>query len=417
MLCGKDFYQEGKYMPTRRYHASKLFNKFLKLIANPYLKHLFELSIDNTQVKRLKPPYIVLANHTNFWDPFLLSLFIRDPVYFLTSDAYFRSRFIRFLLKLVGAIPKTKSISDPSSIRAVREAVKNGSIIGIFPEGKRNWDGRTLPLLKPTAKLIKSLNIPVVSLLFKGAYLAMPRWASNSRKGRLEMNFSIVLRPQEIELLSVDEIFTKITGSLMYDEYEFQRKHMNPYTGRNLAEKLERFLFCCPNCKSIGDLTSNGDLFCCANCGYSVSYNRYGFFETDGRKIYFDNPRDWNLWQLEYMDSVIAEKSVSASQLPIIEDHGIILRASQRAGSLNKLSDDGCLRLYMDRVEYCICNEVYKCFPINEMRGLNVQFNSQLEFMIGREVYRFSDKDGVMNAYKWVMAIDAVKNHFAKPRY
>lgn len=401
-------------MATRRYHASKLFNKFLKLIANPYLRHLFDLSIENTQIMDLKPPYIVLANHTNFWDPFLLSLCIPDPVYFLTSDAYFRSRLLKSLLRLVGAIPKTKSLSDPSSIRAIREAVKNGSIIGIFPEGRRNWDGTTLPLLRPTAKLIKSLNIPVVSLLFKGAYLAMPRWASNTRRGKLDMNLSIVLRPQDIEVLTVDEIFSKITGSLAYDEYDYQRKHMNPYSGRNMAEKLERFLFCCPDCKKIGGLASKGDLFSCRNCGYTVSYNRYGFFETDRGNLHFNNPRDWNIWQLGYLDAFAAEMSVSGNRLPMLEDCGIILRTSQSGGSLNKLSDDGCLNLYADRLEFRIGGEVYKSFPINEIKGLNVQFSSQLEFISDHAVYRFSCRNGVMNAYKWVMAIGAVKNNIIK---
>ena len=399
-------------MAAKKYYASRLFNKFLKMLVKPYMKHLFDYSIDNTQIQSLKPPYIILANHTNFWDPFLLALCVPDPVYYLASDAYFRSPILKYLLRLVGAIPKTKFLSDPSSIRAINGVVKNKNIIGIFPEGRRNWDGTTLPLLRPTAKLIKSLNIPVVSVLFKGAYLSMPRWASSTRKGELKMTLSVVLKPEDIEMLSVDGIFLKITGSLLYDEYEYQRKHKNSYIGRNKAEKLELFLFCCPECKNIGRLTSKGDVFTCGNCGYTVTYNSFGFFETDGAKLYFDNPKDWNLWELEYLEAFMNEQVASDNQLPLLQDHNIILRTGRGVGPLDTLSADGSLYLYDNRLEYYIGKELLKSFPVREIRGINIQFNNQLEFICDHIVYRFNTKTGVMGAYKWVMAIGAVKKLF-----
>lgn len=396
-------------MAVKKYKAGKILNKVLKLIAGIYFKHLFDYSMEVEQLQGIKTPYIVLANHTNFWDPFLLSMCIPVPVYFLTSDAYFRNPILKQLLKLVGAIPKTKLVSDPLSIRAILGVVKRNGVIGIFPEGSRNWDGRTLPLLHPTAKLIKHLGIPVVTVVFKGACLSMPRWASSVRKGHLSMVISQVLDANETKLLSSDEIFSRISESLSYDEYDYQREHMYPYKGQNMAERLELFLFACPGCRSTDKLTSARETLCCSNCGYQVSYNAYGFFRTSGQKLYFDNPRDWNNWQLNYLDAMITSQAASGSLLPLLQEHNIKMRIGQRTGSLKTRVTDGTLSIYPGRLEYSIAAKLILSFNIEEISGENVQFNNQLELICKKILYRFSVKDGNMSAYKWVNAIEILK--------
>ena len=84
--------------------ASKSFNTFLKPVVKFYLNRIFELEYDIKNISDLKPPYFVIANHVNFWDPFIVSLCVPEPIYFIASDAYFRSRILKRLLRLVGEI-------------------------------------------------------------------------------------------------------------------------------------------------------------------------------------------------------------------------------------------------------------------------------------------------------------------------
>ena len=396
-------------MKRKKYKAGKLFNKFLKLTIGNYMKLLFDYSVENSQLNGLKPPYVIIANHTNFWDPFLLSMCIPEPVYFVTSDAYFRNPVLKFLLKFVGAIPKTKLVADPLSIRGIIEVVRGNGVVGIFPEGRRNWDGTTLPLLRPTAKLIKSLNIPVVTVLFKGACLSMPRWAASPRRGRLTMTLSRTLEPNDIKLLSTGEIFAAISESLAYSEYEYQRKHMNPYKGQGLAEKLELFLFCCPECESIGSLVSSDNKLRCRNCTYEVLYNDFGFFESCTHRLHYDNPGDWNLWQLEQLNSLISLKIPLDNNTPIFTDNDIILKTGQKTGALEMKATGGILSLYADRIEFSVKNEVFHFFQIADIIGENIQFNNQLEFTYDKKLYRYSGRNGNLAAYKWVRAIGFVK--------
>lgn len=398
-------------MAVRKYKASLLLNRLLRPLFSLYLNKLFNYSIVNKDIlEGIKPPYIVLANHTNFWDPFLLSLCFSEPIYFVASDAYFRNPMLRRLLKLVGAIPKTKLVSDPGAIRGILEVVKNRGIIGIFPEGRRNWDGKTLPLLRPTAKLIKSLKIPVVSVLFKGANLSMPRWSSKTRKGRLSMELFKVLDPDQMKSLTVDEIFTEISYSLQYSEYDYQRTHMCRYRGRKKAEHLERFLFSCPECKSIDSMTSEADTFKCAACGYHTVYNSYGFFESDLNPLHFDNPMDWNDWQLEHLHQLVCESLQSGRKQAILQEHSIIMRTGGKAGSLSAGTGEGTLSLYPDRLVYAFGKGPDIHFPISDISGDNIQFNNQLELIFNKVLYRFKSKNGRMSAYRFAKAIETIRS-------
>lgn len=395
-------------MADRFVKASGFFNKFLKFTLGSYLRVLFDLKIYKDGINGLKPPYIVLANHTNFWDPFLLSLCFSNPIYFVTSDTHFRSRILKNLLKLVGAIPKTKFVSDPSATRDIFKVVKIGGIIGIFPEGRRSWDGKTLPLIYPTAKLIKSLGLPVVTVVFKGANLAMPRWAKSSRKGEVNMHCELLLNKEAIEKMTVEDIFNSISSSLAHDEYEWQKSRMTPYKGKSPAERLELFLFCCPHCKAIGTMASNDDAFFCKKCGYSVTYDKYGFFTKQQGKSYFDNPRDWNLWQLDYTGSLPGLYADNNIEGPIFEDKDVLAQTGGRLITLKRLQT-GKLYMYANRIVFHGDEGLELEFPIRKLYGENIQSNRQLEFYYEKVLYRFTGNTYCLSAYKWVKAIDIFK--------
>lgn len=104
---------------------------FLKAFLGIYLRHTYRTSAENADAAALKPPYVLLANHTNFWDPFFLSIYMPEPVCFVTSDAYFRNPILKRLLRMAGAIPKSKFIADAVTVLDILRVKKNGGVIEI----------------------------------------------------------------------------------------------------------------------------------------------------------------------------------------------------------------------------------------------------------------------------------------------
>lgn len=97
---------------------------------------------DCSGIEDVKPPYIVLGNHTSFIDPALVQCAIaKYPCYFLTTNFYFRLPVIGKILSFFGAIPKTQFLPDIRSTRGALAVIARGDVVGIFPEGRRSIDG------------------------------------------------------------------------------------------------------------------------------------------------------------------------------------------------------------------------------------------------------------------------------------
>jgi len=88
-------------------------------------------------------PVLLVANHPNsLLDPAMVAVAARRSVRFLAKAPLFSDRLIGWLIRGAGAIPVYRHRDDPGStsrntemFSAVRDALVEGSAVGIFPEG------------------------------------------------------------------------------------------------------------------------------------------------------------------------------------------------------------------------------------------------------------------------------------------
>ena len=82
-----------------------------------------------------KKPYIVVINHFSYIDPVFVIHALQKPITFLAaSDQVIETQFI-WAPFIYGFIPTDRSNLAPSTIKNSIRALKNGEILGIFPEG------------------------------------------------------------------------------------------------------------------------------------------------------------------------------------------------------------------------------------------------------------------------------------------
>jgi 1-acyl-sn-glycerol-3-phosphate acyltransferase len=389
--------------------ANSLFIALLRNSLGKAIKAYFNVKYEDKSIMGLKPPFIILGNHTNNLDPFFIAVRVKAPVHFVASDEYFRNPTLRFLLNLVGAIPKVKLTTDVSSVNNIINLIKTKRVIGIFPEGSRNWDGNTLGILLPTAKLIKRLKVPVVAAVSSGAYMSWPRWAKTIRRGQVNIKFKVILNEKDIEDKSRNEIYSILKDSLEHNEYKNQREFMQPFRGNALAEYLELFLYVCPECLSIGNLKSEDDKLYCEKCGHTVTYDKYGFLKGEG-KTYFDNPSDWGKWQTDWFKGKIENQFHDINKLEdaIITDE-VLIKVGGKASPLKDL-DYGTIELNLQEIKFKGQKNKEIAFNIKKIRGINVQYNNLFEFYYENILYRFIFKTKYVSAYKWVEAVELIKS-------
>ncbi len=355
----------------------------------------------------LKPPYLVLSNHLNTFDPMIISCSVPRNIQWVASDVLFRNRFLRFLLKrVVGAISKSKAKSDFYTIRQITEVVRDKGIIGLFPEGQRSWDGRTLPIMYATAKLVRMLKIPVVFCILEGGYHTLPRWSPHRRKGEMTLSFQDPWMPEEFAKLKADEIFQEITRRLAYDAYEYQRSRQIIFASNRRAEYLEHVLFVCPSCRSISTIHSEGNHCRCTSCSLEAEVDPYGFFVFNRPQIDFETVAHWNDWQLEYLREQFASQTWGPDEV-LFSNEDVTHATGYRDSAMN---DQGTVRLSFtpkgfrmedDRGTYL--------FDFNEINALSVSLQRNIEFYEGQTLHRFVTPKPRASAYKYLSAFECLE--------
>jgi 1-acyl-sn-glycerol-3-phosphate acyltransferase len=382
---------------------SRLIVPIMRRLVLPFLVRRYGVTaIDTGRVLRtVVPPYVVVANHVNYWDPFWISAFLRHPIQFVTSDNIFREAFLGAVMQLVGSIPKTKLMNDPRAVRQIFGVKREGRVIGIFPEGARSDDGRSLPLIPAVARLVRKLGVPVILARIAGGYLSRPRWARTVRRGRVEIEYSLLFSRDDLARLSDDDVHSVMCERLAFDEMAWRRTTRVRFHGRRPAEFLERLLFICPQCRSIAALESRVETLTCTACSYQVRVNRCGFFEPRRGPLFFEDPAQWNSWQLSVFAELLEERE--GIRKPFFEERPAVLLKGYRERRLRKVGT-GCAALMRDRVVFRADQGRSRSFPLSRILGLNVQNREKLEFYFDNSLFRLDFLKPRASAYRWMKA-------------
>ena len=260
------------------------------------LTRKFHLKIEKIGMKKIHPPYLVLATHQGFADYYIapLALFPHRAIY--VSDVEGFAAFGKNLYRNIGCIAKRRYVSDINVMRNIKWAVSKGQSVVIYPESRHSNIGTTSMIPDNMGKLAKYLNIPLVILSVHGAYLANPFWnEEKTRKVPIKARLECVCNMDELTKSTADEIQKIISEKLTYDEYDYQHKAGFTISDKDRAEGIEKALYHCINCFEKYHMSSKGSILNCGCCGKKWELTENGWLLTDdNNKVHIP---DWYEWQ------------------------------------------------------------------------------------------------------------------------
>ncbi|MCF7930824.1 MAG: 1-acyl-sn-glycerol-3-phosphate acyltransferase [Acholeplasmataceae bacterium] len=269
-----------------------------------------------------KEPYIMLANHTFLFDVIHVPLRFRKVPFIVASQTLFKKQPTKFLVTQVAhVIPKAKGASDTSTVRDLISTIRRGYPILIFPEGDTTFYGETNYIEESTMKLIKKLEVDVLTCHVSGGYLSKPRWATGKRKNRqIHLNYQLTIPKEKIKELEIEDINTIIKDALYHNDYDYQRKHMIPHPGKKLAEGIENVVYVCPFCESVNTIESKNNHIRCTSCHHEGTMDEYGFIHD----FKYDSLLEWNKFQRNFSAKLRDTKIHSSgflNYMSIEDDH------------------------------------------------------------------------------------------------
>jgi len=142
-----------------------LVNTIIKIITHILLK------IDASELKKIpmEGPLVAVANHVNFLDaPIIISHLHPRPTTGLVKKESWDIPLHKFLFNVWEGIPIDREIADFSAFRKAKDALKEGKILAVAPEGTRSETGKLIRAKPGIGILISQFNVPMISMAYYG---------------------------------------------------------------------------------------------------------------------------------------------------------------------------------------------------------------------------------------------------------
>ncbi len=137
---------------------------------------------------------IVVCNHVSFVDALLIGGLLSRPPRFVMYHKVYNMPVINLLFRAARVIPIAPAKEDPALLAAayaaIRAALENGELVGIFPEGGLTPDGDIQPFKSGIEKMLLTNPVPVVPMALQNLWGSM--WSkqdSRLRRARIPRRF------------------------------------------------------------------------------------------------------------------------------------------------------------------------------------------------------------------------------------
>ena len=149
---------------------------------------------------------LLVANHVTFVDWLFLASGTDRPVKFVMWHTYYNMPMVHHLFKDGGAIPIASRNGHPEiftqAFESIHEALNDGQMVIIFPEGKLTTDGEVHEFRKGVEMILERDPVPVLPVGLKGLWETRFSKAPNRRwhwQPRIEMRVGEMIEPHDLD--------------------------------------------------------------------------------------------------------------------------------------------------------------------------------------------------------------------------
>ncbi|MBA2875007.1 1-acyl-sn-glycerol-3-phosphate acyltransferase [Anoxybacillus caldiproteolyticus] len=146
------------------------FYSFAKGVVKGILKPLYRVEVIGIEQFPKEGGVLLCANHISNLDPPIVGITAPRPIHFMAKEELFHVPVLKNLISSLHAFPVKRGMSDRQALRVGLDVLKQGHVLGIFPEGTRSKDGKLQKGLSGVGFFALRTNAAVVPCAIIGPY-------------------------------------------------------------------------------------------------------------------------------------------------------------------------------------------------------------------------------------------------------
>lgn len=152
-------------------YATKILPQhFFRFTVLTFLRIFYRQKVLNAERIPSEGGVLIVPNHITFIDSFILTSASTRPVRFLITDEYYKKRgIVRLFLRLFDAVPISEKRAK-DAIQKAADAVKEGGVVCIFPEGQLTRTGTMNEFKRGYEMIARKANCPVLPVYMDGLW-------------------------------------------------------------------------------------------------------------------------------------------------------------------------------------------------------------------------------------------------------
>lgn len=178
------------------YRFGKALIKLLNLI-------LYNIHVEGEENIPETGGVVLCPNHISNYDPLAVATHMKRQVHFMAKAELYKNFIVRKVLLAVGTIPVDRGKVSLETLKESLRVLKNGEILGIFPEGTRVKNGERRKPMEGFVVFALKTKSPILPVHIEGEYKF--RGKINIKFGKpIELNeyYGKKVKPEEMSKIS-----------------------------------------------------------------------------------------------------------------------------------------------------------------------------------------------------------------------
>jgi acyl-[acyl-carrier-protein]-phospholipid O-acyltransferase / long-chain-fatty-acid--[acyl-carrier-protein] ligase len=209
---------------------------------------LYSIHVEGRENVPAKGGALLASNHVSLVDAVLLIASIDRPIRFLMFKGSYDHPLVKPFAKIMKVIPISSQFRPRemiTSLRTATQALKDGEVVCIFPEGQMTRIGQMLPFRRGMERIVKGVEVPIIPVNLGGVWGSIFSYDRGRFLWKLPRRIPYpvtITFGQPMPSTSSSQSVRQAVQELSAEAYHFRKRYMRPL-GRSFVQTARRYPF------------------------------------------------------------------------------------------------------------------------------------------------------------------------------